>query len=473
VAFSLFKKAPAKPAKTSAVRKPEARKPAPTPAPAAEDDELSLDFTNYTPPSTLMADVPAAEPAASAPASVPSAPSPVVEDKKAPAPSLPPLDFGALPGAAAPASAPSAPAPVSAPAAAEEGIAPSVPAGPDSDGPNSVLLIEMESGTQEVPTLIEEAAVLYANGQAQEALDTLNRAIEGGTLGSWLLPAWLMRFDLYQQLGRKAEFEEKALHFVVKFERSPPAWTELPSAGPATRPGGSAHIALSGTLSKASKAAFAQMLKASERHPKLHLDFAKLEGLDAEGCQLLLDTLNALRKAKKEVYISGEAHAFELLRAKTAGGDAPIWLLLLELYQQLGMQEEFEEAAIEYAVTFEVSPPSWEARSRVEPPPPPAPSGGGARDPSDDSYRLEGEIAGEQDALFADLQVYMQQANPVVIDLSRTHRIDFVNAGRLLHLIEKARAAKRTVVLRSVGEMVIALFAVMGIHKQARIIPRK
>ncbi|MBX6393606.1 MAG: STAS domain-containing protein, partial [Burkholderiales bacterium] len=78
-----------------------------------------------------------------------------------------------------------------------------------------------------------------------------------------------------------------------------------------------------------------------------------------------------------------------------------------------------------------------------------------------------------QDALFADLQVYMQQANPVVIDLSRTHRIDFVNAGRLLHLIEKARAAKRTVVLRSVGEMVIALFAVMGIHKQARIIPRK
>src|SRR5690606_16824444 len=155
---------------------------------------------------------------------------------------------------------------------------------------DSILLIEVESGSQEVPTVIEEAAVLFANVQSQEALDSLNRAIAVGSLDTWTLPAWLMRFDLYQQVGRKSEFEEEALHFVVKFERSPPAWNDLPGVSTANRPGGSAHIALSGSLSSASKAAFGQMLKASERHPKLHLDFAKLEGADAEGCQLLLDT---------------------------------------------------------------------------------------------------------------------------------------------------------------------------------------
>lgn len=423
-------------------------------------------------------------PAAAPPAADMDAPA-EAEARPAPPVSLPPLDFDSLPGAVSTAKEPAPSEPVAekqpeAPVSLPSMAAPSVPASPggqpkaDSDAPlDSILLIEVESGTQEVPTVVEEAAVLFANGQSQDALDTLNRAIEAGTLGTWTLPAWLMRFDLYQQLGRKSEFEEKALHFVVKFERSPPAWNDLPSAGPATRPGGSAHIALSGSLSAASKGAFAQMLKASERHPKLHLDFAKLEGVDAEGCQLLLDTLSALRKAKKEVYISGEARAFELLQAQIVGGDEPIWLLLLDLYQQLGMQEEFEEAAVNYAVTFEVSPPSWEARARVEPPAPPTPAGSGARDDTDDSYRLEGDIAGEQEALFADLQRYVKEANPVLIDLSRTRRIDFINAGRLLHLIEKAREAKRAVVLRSVGEMMMALFAVMGIHKLARIIPRK
>jgi hypothetical protein len=38
-----------------------------------------------------------------------------------------------------------------------------------------------------------------------------------------------------------------------------------------------------------------------------------------------------------------------------------MWLLLLELHQQAFHQEAFEEAAVNYAITFEVSPPSWEA----------------------------------------------------------------------------------------------------------------
>ena len=484
LAFSLFGKKP--PAKVpSAPRRPEARKPNPLPTPAkpvAEEDSFSLDFTNYAPPATVLSEAPASESPLSEPQfESPAAPG-VARESVAPV-SLPPLDFGSLPGIASePASsaAPSTATKSSAKrtagtvSAAGASVAPKN-AESESGAPlDSILLIEVESGSQEVPTVVEEAAVLFANGQSQEALDTLNRAIEAGSLDTWTLPAWLMRFDLYQQLGRKSEFEEEALHFVVKFERSPPAWNDLPGvAGPSSRPGGSAHIALSGSLSSSSAAAFAQMIKASERHPKLHLDFSKLEGADAEGCQLLLDTLRKLRKAKKEVYISGEARAFELLQAKSADGDTPIWLLLLDLYQQLGMQEEFEEAAVNYAVTFEVSPPSWEARARVEPPPPAAPSGGGRRDESDDSYRLEGDIAGEQDALFADLLKYATAANPVVVDLSGARRIDFINAGKLLHVVEKAHAAKRPVVLRSAGEMMMALFAVMGIHKLARIIPRK
>jgi anti-anti-sigma regulatory factor len=61
----------------------------------------------------------------------------------------------------------------------------------------------------------------------------------------------------------------------------------------------------------------------------------------------------------------------------------------------------------------------------------------------------------------------------VTIDCAAAKRIDFVNAGRLLNVLEKQKAEGKEIVVRGAGEMIIALFAVMGITKIARIIPRK
>ena len=38
----------------------------------------------------------------------------------------------------------------------------------------------------------------------------------------------------------------------------------------------------------------------------------------------------------------------------------PFWLLLFEIYVLQGKDTEFEELGMEYAVAFEISPPSWE-----------------------------------------------------------------------------------------------------------------
>ena len=57
----------------------------------------------------------------------------------------------------------------------------------------------------------------------------------------------------------------------------------------------------------------------------------------------------------------GADKAVALLAPVAATGDRnneQAWLLLLELYQQLGDQASFDEAAVNYAITFEVSPPS-------------------------------------------------------------------------------------------------------------------
>jgi anti-anti-sigma regulatory factor len=490
LAFSLFGKKPAekkppqrKPASPAA--KPAARGPA---APPSEppDDAPDLDFTNYAPSAP-------AEPSVPAPAEAPPSVAPAPVQARADAPAVPILDFGDLPSAtpareAAPTAAPAvAPAPApppalfdsqpGAPAAPPKPAEPPKPPRKSKKDVDSIMCIEVEDGATEMPSVIEEGAILFANGQSDQALTRLETALAGESLGAWQLQVWLMLFDVYQHLGQKARFEEKALEFVVKFERSPPAWTDAPKAEKAPsvmRTGGAAHVALSGTLSAASANALEQLRKMAEKQPKLRVDFAKLQGVDEEGCRLLHEVLVALKKAKKQVYFSGEAQGLKLLRERAKPGDPSVdqsvWQLLLELYQQLGMQDQFEEAAVDFAVTYEVSPPSWETPPPKTGPPPEAPEADAA--PSD-AYYIEGEVAGSNDALFKELADYAESASPVVIDMSRTRRVDFVNAGRLLNVLEKLKAADKSIVIRGVGEMIAALLSVMRITKIARIIPRK
>jgi anti-anti-sigma regulatory factor len=137
----------------------------------------------------------------------------------------------------------------------------------------------------------------------------------------------------------------------------------------------------------------------------------------------------------------------------------------------LGLQNEFEEAAVDYAVTYEVSPPSWET-------PPPRPKPMEVSQPvtlatGDDAFHVVGEVAGQSDQLFTDIAAYAGGANPVALEFSAAKRIDFVNAGRLLNVLEKQTAEGKQVVIHGAGEMIVALFAVMGITKIARIIPRR
>ena len=491
MAFSLFgKKQPDKKPDKPAAPKIEARRPAtstPSAPPPGADDGMSLDFTNYAPPAPSQAPQSIA-PASIAPQSI--APHSIAPAAKgppsiaAPPSSAPPaapaggegfsLDFGSLAAAAVGQQAPASRAP-------EPAKAPEPPKKMALKKPlDSILCIEVEEGSGvDVPPAIEEAAILYANGQTEESRARAQKAIDGEDLGAWKLQMWLMLFDVLQQLGRKAEFEEKALDFVVKFERSPPVWVDTPTAvvrqNPNLRTGGLAAISLSGVLGAASAAAFDQLKKAAERQPKLRLDFAKLQGVEPAGCTLLRDALRGFKTAKKDVYLTGEARVFQLLRESAKAGDksvdVAVWLLLLDLYQMLGLQNEFEEAAVDYAVTYEVSPPSWET-----PPPRPKPlemsqpisvAGG------DDSFLIVGEVAGQSDQLFTDIAAYAAGANPVTIDCAAAKRIDFVNAGRLLNVLEKQKQVGKEIVVRGAGEMIIALFAVMGITKIARIIPRK
>ena len=90
-----------------------------------------------------------------------------------------------------------------------------------------------------------------------------------------------------------------------------------------------------------------------------------MQDVTPEGCARLLTALTVLRGGGRELIVAGAAELAETVRATIAIGqrdasEAP-WLLLLELLQLMNREKDFEETAMDYCVTYELSPPSFEA----------------------------------------------------------------------------------------------------------------
>jgi anti-anti-sigma regulatory factor len=342
--------------------------------------------------------------------------------------------------------------------------------------PDSVMSIEVTTASGEVAPVIEETAILFANGQADQALAKLSLAAREEDLGASALQCWLMLFDVHQHLGRREEFESLALEFVVKFERSAPAWRESgveARANPALLTGGTGYCAFAGSV-LGTAAEFDKLANLAQRQHMLRVDFGKIEAIDAAAAERLRQALVDLRASGKEVVLTGEAKLLELLERACRAGDAKtdraLWALLLETYKWFGHQERFEEAAVNYAVTFEVSPPSWEQR----PPRAGKPRDAGVvAEPSDPALVLSGDVTGVGEALVKDLQDWAAANNMLVIDMSKARRVDFVSAGVMLNALSQLRQAGTTIQIRGANEMIAALFEVMGVSKVATVIRRK
>ncbi len=431
--FSLFgrKKTESK-NKAPVARQPVKPSPA-TPVASPQAGEDSLDFSAYVPP-------PPSEPPQVSPAPAP-APQSAPQDAEA-VPAAPSLDVSALASSLA----------------AEPGPAPS---------------IEASTVADDVAAVIEETATLFASGQAEEALARLSNAVREGGLGNSALQAWLMLFDLYQHLGMRVEFEALAPEFVVKFERSAPAWIESDERhDPALATGGIGYFALSVMLTGASAPELEKLRNTPGQ--TVRIECGRLLGLDGPGCRLLREALLSVHDAGKEVMLSGESRLLAFLERFCQAGkietDAAAWALLLDVYRMLDLKDRFEEAAVNYAVTFEVSPPSWESQPGAQA------KGSAVLQPveaADQALILSGELSGAGETLAKQLQDWAVANKMLIIDMSQATRVDLVTAGLMLNVLSKLQETGTTIQIRGANELIRALFGVTGLGRVARIIPRK
>ena len=338
------------------------------------------------------------------------------------------------------------------PPAPETSVAPEIPAPPS-------LPVRPP-----LPAALAEASAMYAAGQELEAMRRLEAALKSGEdLGDAAVRAWACLFELLQALGRRPAFDALALTFARRFEKSPPAWS-APVEGEHTATettGGRAHVSLSGVLNASIGEVLKQTMKLAATSTLVRMDVAKLTDADNNGAIVLMRAMAALKKAKKELVFGSPEHLAGILAAKVVPGErsnTEMWLLLLELYQQAFRQEAFEEAAVNYAVTFEVSPPSWEALpERHDEPPPASPPL-----PKAEGFTLHDQLLGAGVADFAPLEAVLAGCDEFDIDARKLVRIDTASAKALLEVLTRLHAVGKKLRIVGLSTIVAAYLETLG-----------
>lgn len=325
--------------------------------------------------------------------------------------------------------------------------------------------IQLAEETDPLQAVIEQAAIDYANDNTAGAFAVLSEAVKVPDSSPDSERLWLMLFDLCQAAGERDRFSELELEYAQRFEKQPPAWKELTTAA-ATAATVGAATAFKGELVGSNAAGFELALQGVEKSQKLRLDFAKIKVVDPDGCQRLLDLLLRARKIRHEVELLGLENLGALLEPKVAAHDTSqsYWCLLLEVLQRQGRQEDFDNLAVDFAVTFEISPPAY------EPPPKPVgvekPVAKSAPKRPDDAFYLEGVITGGR---IDGLDPWLKERESAVIDMAGVIRIDFTSAGALLNILTPHWQRGLSVVLRHPNRLISELLVVVGVGEMATI----
>lgn len=359
---------------------------------------------------------------------------------------------------------------------------------------------------------LEEASIRFANGDDVGAetglLETLgpqgNRAQHADT--------WLALFDLYRATGQQDKFENQAIEFVGRFDRSAPQWFSMPDmvkqlASPSAPLPGNGPAADWICPSVLGIQTVATLTAALSRAPMpWRLDWHNLKSVDAGAIEPLSKVFSGWAAQPVQLRFIGAAQLQQVLQDATPSGvrETPQawWQLRMEALRVTHQPDEFELTALDFCVTYEVSPPAWDsARCEYKPLDPHGTAVSGQaiigdvyRDSAPSSIssamdgdtqmdgnsqmsnlfavELSGQIEGDAIDVLDKLEAKLMGADIMVISCAKLIRVDFSAAGTLLNWVSAREAENRAVQFTEVHRLVAAFFNVIGITEHARVLSR-
>ncbi|MDB5845959.1 MAG: hypothetical protein JWP79_3269 [Polaromonas sp.] len=359
---------------------------------------------------------------------------------------------------------------------------------------------------------LEEAAILFANGDDAGAEAGLLEILRPGESHSDHVHTWLALFDLYRAIGEQGKFEAAALDFAEHFSRSAPQWYSLPDMVKAmVQPGEKpSHESLAADWicpSALGVQTVGVLNTAIARSPMpWRLDWSYLKTIEAGALEPLHKVFSNWAAQPVQLRFLGDAQLQKVLFDATPSGeretDPKWWLLRMEMLRVIHRPDDFELTALDFCVTYEVSPPAWEVaccdykslddegdamgRATIigEPTTETIYStlmeldGDSVLDfPSSLSIRfltvdLSGQIQGDAVGVLERLDASLMGADRMQISCAKLIRVDFSAAGMLLNWVSARRAENRSVEFSEVNRLVAAFFNVIGIVEYASVTAR-
>jgi ABC-type transporter Mla MlaB component len=406
----------------------------------------------------------------------------------APARELPPLQFELDTFTPVPPAAAAAPTPVAArPASPVRGLAGDL---------DEVEVLEIKHDPE-----LDEAVIAFANADFNHSERVLTQITSPGAPRAQHEDTWLVLFDLYRATGQQQRFESLALSFAEQCGRSPPQWYSLPklladataaqrSAGvDSAQVGWVCPVRLDGDGLALLNSQLLQMPQ-----PWV-LDWTQLKRVEPAAAAGLHALFQKWAGQKLTMRWLAADRLFEVLQESAPVGvrdaDPAFWLARLDALRLVNRPDQFDDVAIDYCVTYEVSPPSWEptkCTARVSGPSTntrsailssvgdvvtalmETPEHG---EVAVTSLEISGQLAGDQGPLLQHLDQRLGDAKVVRLSCALLIRVDFVAAGDLLNWVIAKRTEQREVTFTDVNRLVALMFGAMGINEHASTLLRQ
>ena len=360
---------------------------------------------------------------------------------------------------------------------------------------------------------LEEASIRFANGDDAAAEAGLRDALKPGGSRVGHEETWLALFDLYRAIGQQEKFDRAAIEFARYFGRSAPIWFSIPDlVQRMTAPTGApaADRASDWISPPAVNILSLAKLKATvtKADAPWTLDWSGLQSIEPAAAEPMRRLFVDWASQAAALRFVGAERLDLVLKAATPSGRKDVspewWKLRMEALRLMRRPEDFELVALDYCVTYEVSPPAWEAAHSAfqSIDASGAPSTGNAvvghavhesaEIDSDDGFgdtlmggsnsgqsmmtstiELAGQIQGDATAALDKLEARADGADVMMIACAKLIRVDFSAAGTLLNWVTTQQTQGRVIQFSDVHRLVAAFFHVIGINEHARITLRQ
>jgi hypothetical protein len=357
---------------------------------------------------------------------------------------------------------------------------------------------------------LDEAVIAFANADFAQCEEALQRITQSSGARAQHAETWLVLFDLYRATGQQQSFESLAMEYAQQFGWSAPQWYSMPKLVADAQ----ADEPMAGMTSGGNDSgdvgwvcpehldieAVARLGSQTLQMPlPWVLDWQSLRRVDAEAAMHLALLFRAWAVQPLELrWVAGD-RLFSVLADSAPNGvrdaDPAFWLTRLEALRMANRVDQFDEAAIEYCITYEVSPPSWEptrckvhiSGSSLSTRTPPLSmvsdvstsfmESGLSDDPAGGvevaHVELSGQLIGDIGATLAKLQSGMAAAPVISVSCTRLIRVDFIAAGDLLNWVLTKKSENQAVHFVDTHRLVALFFGAMGINEHAKVQVRK